>query len=199
MDPELLASLKTFIDRTRLRILGQLAARPCTADELATALAMSRRTVDRQLRLLAHVGLVATLERAGERTFELRVGRLAELAAGLARLDEPGTPSGLELVSSNAGQVSPEEAKVLRAFVVGGRLASIPAQVRKRAAVLRYLARTVFESDRDYPEKDVNMLLALRHPDVASLRRYLVDSGFMRREAGVYRLRPQREWPPPEA
>ena len=33
------------------------------------------------------------------------------------------------------------------------------------------------------------MRLALRHPDVASLRRYLVDEGFMERSAGIYRLR----------
>jgi hypothetical protein len=39
------------------------------------------------------------------------------------------------------------------------------------------------------------MLLALRHGDVASLRRYLVDEGFMSRERSVYRLRPQAEWP----
>jgi hypothetical protein len=44
----------------------------------------------------------------------------------------------------------------------------------------------------------VNELLALRHPDVAALRRYLVDEGFMSRNAGVYRLRPVAEWPSSE-
>ncbi|MBA3435060.1 MAG: DUF2087 domain-containing protein, partial [Chloroflexi bacterium] len=41
----------------------------------------------------------------------------------------------------------------------------------------------------------VNQRLAVLHPDVASLRRYLVDHGFMQREAGIYRLRPEAEWP----
>ena len=31
------------------------------------------------------------------------------------------------------------------------------------------------------------MRLALLHPDVAALRRYLVDGGWMTREAGIYR------------
>jgi hypothetical protein len=41
----------------------------------------------------------------------------------------------------------------------------------------------------------VNQRLAVRHPDAASLRRYLVDEGFMSRKQSVYRLRPRKEWP----
>ena len=63
--------------------------------------------------------------------------------------------------------------------------------------MLRYLAETVFERKRKYPEKEVNQLLAVRHPDAASLRRYLVDEGFMTRKNSVYRLRPRRDWPAP--
>ena len=79
----------------------------------------------------------------------------------------------------------------LRAFFEGDRLVSIPAQHAKRLTVLRYLAETVFERKRKYPEKEVNQLLAVRHPDAASLRRYLVDEGFMTRKNSVYRLRPR--------
>ena len=63
--------------------------------------------------------------------------------------------------------------------------------------MLRYLAETVFERKRKYPEKEVNQLLAVRHPDAASLRRYLVDEGYMTRKNSVYRLRPRRDWPAP--
>jgi hypothetical protein len=45
----------------------------------------------------------------------------------------------------------------------------------------------VFTEDRGYPEKEVNQRLGLFHPDVASLRRYMVDGGLVTREAGVYR------------
>ena len=40
------------------------------------------------------------------------------------------------------------------------------------------------------------MRLASAHPDVASLRRYLVEWRFMRREAGIYRAPAAQEWPP---
>ena len=71
--------------------------------------------------------------------------------------------------------------RVLHAFVVEGRLVRIPARERKRHIVLHWLATTDFEPDRDYAERDVDMRLALRHRDVAALRRYLVDGRYLSR------------------
>jgi hypothetical protein len=79
----------------------------------------------------------------------------------------------------------PAEDAVLSAFVRDGRLVSIPAQYTKRRLVLEHLVR-VFEPGVRYPEREVNALLAVWHPDVAALRRYLVDEGLLTREAGVY-------------
>ncbi|MGH2752688.1 MAG: DUF2087 domain-containing protein [Actinomycetota bacterium] len=62
---------------------------------------------------------------------------------------------------------------------------SIPVQHSKRAIVLDHLAQD-FEPGKRYPEKEVNSILGRYHDDVAALRRYLVDEGFMEREAGVY-------------
>jgi acetyl-CoA C-acetyltransferase len=61
----------------------------------------------------------------------------------------------------------------------------IPAQHGKRVVVLRHLVR-VFEPGVRYPEREVNALLAVWHPDVAALRRYLVDEGLLSRDAGRY-------------
>jgi len=64
---------------------------------------------------------------------------------------------------------------------VGGRLVSIPARQKKRDVILRYLAG-YFEEGRMYDEHEVNAVLRPVHEDVASLRRYLVDSGFLQRQ-----------------
>ena len=82
--------------------------------------------------------------------------------------------------------LTPRE-KVVRAFLRDGRLVSIPAKPSKRDLLLPVILDQCFPEDRDYEEKEVNMRLALLHPDVAALRRYLVDGGLMRREAGIYR------------
>ena len=79
------------------------------------------------------------------------------------------------------------EEKVVRAFLRDGRLVSIPAKPSKRDLLLPVILDRCFPEDRDYEEKEVNMRLALLHPDVAALRRYLVDGGLMTREAGIYR------------
>ena len=74
--------------------------------------------------------------------------------------------------------------------------------------MLRYLRERCFTEDRAYPEKEVNQRLALFHPDVAALRRYLVDDGLMTPgrpasigvpEASTARVsdgRCARPWPP---
>jgi hypothetical protein len=77
--------------------------------------------------------------------------------------------------------------RIIRAFFRDGRLVSIPARQGKRLVILRELRERCFAEDRDYREKDVNMRLALVHPDVAALRRYLVDAKLMARSNGISR------------
>ena len=86
--------------------------------------------------------------------------------------------------------VDPEAKRAIDAFFRDGRLVSIPARQGKRLFVLRELRERCFAEDRDYPEKEVNMRLALVHPDVAALRRYLVDAKLMSRTNGMYRRLP---------
>ena len=75
---------------------------------------------------------------------------------------------------------------VLRAFVAeDGSLRSIPTRIRKRLVVLDLLAQD-FAVGETYDETAVNNLLRPRHPDVAALRRYLVEEGFLERADGRY-------------
>lgn len=197
MDEQLLTALKALAERSRVRIVGLLAGgRWMAVEELAEALQLTPGTVVHHLHRLRDANLVESRSRQPYVEYSLRVGRLAEIGGALDRLEREAALSSEEGVDAGlpawAGR---REAKVLRAFFEGDRLTSIPAQHVKRLVVLRQLAETAFEADRDYPEKEVNMLLALRNPDVASLRRYLVDEGFMSRAAGIYRLRPPSDWP----
>jgi hypothetical protein len=79
----------------------------------------------------------------------------------------------------------PGEAAVLRTFLPEGVLVQIPAAQGKRRIVLDHVAR-IFEAGVRYPEREVNAMLRAFHPDYASLRRYLVDEGFLSRDGGVY-------------
>ena len=52
-----------------------------------------------------------------------------------------------------------------------------------------------FEADRLYEEREVNAILAEDAPDPATLRRLLVDHGFLGRRNGTYWR--ERPTPPP--
>ncbi len=117
--------------------------------------------------------------RASYRTLGRQLDELEKGTEGEDLASQPG-PDGLPL--------SAFDAKVLRAFLVDGRLASIPVQEKKREVILRFLLDRCFPgTDQAWPEKEVNGRLGLYHQDVASLRRYLVDGGYLTRAAGEYR------------
>jgi len=205
MDSELLTGVRAIVDRHRLRILGRLATRPADPDALAAELRLPVHVVRKQLEVLVHAGLAEPdVDRPG--AFGARLDRVGELARALATLDreaagivtspEGAWPHDGEPLADTLARLAPtpEEAKILRSYLVDGRLATIPAQPTKRRFVLRFLLERVFTEDRDYPEKEVNQRLAPFHPDVAALRRYLYDERYVDREAGLYR----RHGPRPE-
>ena len=75
--------------------------------------------------------------------------------------------------------------EVVARFIKNGRLVMMPSKRSKLRPVLDHIAQE-FEPGRTYPEPEVNDILERYNDDYAALRRYLVDEGFMAREAGVY-------------
>ncbi len=140
------------------------------------------------------VQAIAVREVADLRSRVTAVRALGQIGGELHRIGREQAGDATEPLERPAW-ATPEEGKTLRAFFDGDRLLSIPAQHAKRITILHYLAETAFERKRKYPEKELNQILALRHPDAASLRRYLVDEGFMTRKNSVYRLRAKKDWP----
>jgi hypothetical protein len=176
--------------------VGLVANRRMAVQELADALGLSPGTVVHHLNRLREAGLVEAFPRHPYMEYGLRVERLAELGRSLDAATRAGEEQAAQLPGPDGRPRPAFDAKVLRSFIgADGRLDSIPAQEKKRLVVLRYLAETAFEPSVRYSEKDVNARLALINPDVASLRRYLVDGRFMARAGGQYWLRPEADWP----
>lgn len=71
------------------------------------------------------------------------------------------------------------------AFVRDGRLTSLPSRAQMLDAVCAFLAER-FERDHLYDEREVNAILADDAPDPATLRRLLVDRGYLGRRNGTY-------------
>jgi hypothetical protein len=158
-------------DPVRLKVVAALTLGAGTLEEVAAAAELPLKDVALAARRLGRAGLVDRDRHA----LTLRAECFGAAARAAAEAAPPPEPLSDD----------PVQDAVLSAFVRDGRLTSIPSQRSKRLVVLDHLVR-VFEPGVRYPEREVNVLLAVWHPDVAALRRYLVDEGFLSREAGVY-------------
>lgn len=166
--------LRALADEDRLRIVGMLALRPRDPADLALLLGVGDAALERHLAILKRAGLV----RASGGRVRLDTGPIPAVMAATAEPDPPPV-----MVPADA---TPEQRKVLSAFFQGERLARIPAQVKKLRVVLERLAGR-FDVARIYTEKEVNEILREHHPDVAALRRGLVDHRFLVRRRDRYR------------
>jgi hypothetical protein len=168
------ALLKVIADETRLRILGLLADRDHTGKELAELLGLTPATISHHMRKLTDAGIVSGAADAQRMIYSLN----ADLLRDVRKQPAPE--------QSSAGSAD-ERQRTLRNFFDGERLKSIPAKRKQRVIVLQKLVER-FQPGRPYPESEVNDLLRVAHEDVATLRRELVDYGFMVRDKGIYEV-----------
>lgn len=172
---------KVLADESRLKILGILASRECSVEELAALLSLRAPTVSHHLGRLKELGLVTMRADGNTHLYTLELEALRTLSKDVL------SPDAVAALGENAvsGAGDAWERKVLRDFFDGERLKEIPASRKKRSVVLRWLADR-FELGARYPESAVNATIARHHPDFATLRRELIGAQLMQRENGVY-------------
>jgi biotin operon repressor len=173
---EILAFFKALADANRLKIIGLLAQRPYSGEELAALLGLKASTVSHHLSRLAEVGLVSARAEGYYSIYQLDESALQKTRLLFSHIDLVSVASGVD--------VDAYDRKVIGDFTrTDGSLKEIPAQRKKLEAILRYVVRD-FEPGKRYPEKQVNEILSRFHEDTASLRRELVGSKLMEREGG---------------
>jgi DNA-binding HxlR family transcriptional regulator len=175
----LLAFLKALADANRLKIVGLLAQRPHSVEELAALLGLRPSTISHHLSRLAEAGLVSARAESYYNMYTLEKGVLERIARQL--LSQEVLPAVAQEVDVDA-----YARKVVRDYLKeDGSLKAIPAQRKKLAIILHHLVQS-FEVGREYKESEVNEILRAFHPDTASLRRELVGFKLMQRSRGMY-------------
>ncbi|MFI4933389.1 MAG: metalloregulator ArsR/SmtB family transcription factor [Caulobacterales bacterium] len=183
----LLAFFKAMANESRLRIVGLLAERERSGQELAELLGLKEPTVSHHLAALKALGLVSVRAEGVTRWHALKLGALTQMNRSL--LDPKGVAALTRQVSAE-----PWESKVLATFLdADGKLTLIPASRRKRWIILKWLAEG-FDQGRRYKESEVNEILQRRHWDCATLRREMIGYEMLGREAGVYWRNPESQW-----
>jgi predicted transcriptional regulator len=174
---ELVAFFKALADANRLKIIGLLAQKPYSVEELAALLGLKASTVSHHLARLAEVGLVSARAESYYNVYQLDKDALESKSRSLfSSEDLHAAVADLDLDAYDR--------KVIADYCRrDGSLKTIPAQRKKLEAVLRYVVKS-FKVGRRYSEKQVNEILSGFHEDTASLRRELVGCGLMKREGG---------------
>ncbi|GET38916.1 DUF2087 domain-containing protein [Microseira wollei] len=182
----LLDFFKALSNESRLKLLGVLAQRECSVEELAALLDLKPPTVSHHLAKLKALNLVSLSPQGNTHLYRLNLEQLQHLSRNVL------TPEQMQTLAQD---VEPKnwETTVLQSFIVGDRITSIPVSRKKRFVLLKWLVEK-FECDRDYSEKEVNTILKRHHEDCATLRREFIGYQLMTRDRDVYRRLPETEW-----
>jgi hypothetical protein len=197
-DATLLTMIKALADENRLKLLRFLHTDEHSVGELARLIDLGEPTVSHHLAKLREAGLV-TLRMAGnQRFYRVRQEGLAQLKTAIATIEQmPPQPESETRDESWIAALGwdVEDQYILRDHTRNGQITILPAKQRKLLVILRWVA-THFEADRLYTEAEVNTLLKAVHAhDFVTLRRELINFGYLRRErgGGKYWLAPNEE------
>jgi len=180
----LLQFFQVFSNESRLKIIGHLANGEKSVGQLADLLGVKEPTVSHHLAELKGLNLVNVRAEGTMRIYQLNGKALESISKdifarpNLAALVEPSTMT--------------EEERILRTWVKNGRIVDIPAQEKKKQILIRWLAGQI-DTDRRWTEKEFNTWLKAYNEDFATLRRYLVDAGYMARENSIYWRTPEND------
>lgn len=197
---DLLMLLKSLADEHRLTMVGLMSGRESTVTEMAGLLKLSEPTVSHHVSKLHGAGLLRLRMAGNQRFYSVNETRLAKFKAYVTEIES--LPTERETAVSDNRWIdaldwNAEDKKVLRDYTFNGKLTQMPVKEKKWLVILRWLA-TRFQPETRYTEKQVNAILTEIHEDYATLRRNLVEYGFMRRErgGGDYWLVPEGEESP---
>jgi biotin operon repressor len=177
MSEELVTFFKALADSNRLKIVGLLAEKPYSVEELAALLGLKSPTISHHLAKLVEAGLVKSRAESYYNVYQL------DQAVLEAKTRSMFSPRELSTVAAEV-DADAYDKKVIKDYTRrDGSLKTLPAQRKKLEAILRYVVKA-FDVGKRYREKQVNEILAGYYGDTATLRRELVGNGLMQREGG---------------
>ena len=168
---------KLLADETRLRIIGLVAENEQNVGALARHLQLTEATISHHLSKLHAAGLITLRAEGTAHFYRLNPEGLRAINKSLL------SPAKLARAPAVADK-EPSEARVLKSFVVDGRLVKVPESHAKREVVLRWILDQL--EDKRYREREVSEVLKRFHDDYATLRRELINHRMMKREGGIY-------------
>ena len=171
-----------LLDVDRLRIAGLLASGPASRMEMAQATGLSHKELLRHLDSLQSFGVVKLQEPAPRdpdpySRYELNSETLRQARQAM------GKYKGVRKRPTDSRLMT------LETFMPGGKLTAIPMKQSQIVVLLDEISLR-FDLEKQYSEREVNVILKeISEDHYATIRRYLVDFGYLTRttDGSVYR------------
>ena len=170
----LLQFFKVLGNESRLKIMGLLANDERSVGELAVLLELREPTVSHHLAVMKELGLVDVRADGNVRFYILNTNFLDGMNKDIFSQSNLAS-----LVIENTGDAW--ENRILALYLDGETIKEIPMKRKKQRVILKWLVQK-FEMDRTYHELELNEQLKVYNPDVAALRRYMVEEQLMARD-----------------
>lgn len=184
---ELLNLIKSLADESRIAIIRLLAQQEVAVGDLAKQVDLGEPTVSHHLSKLREVGLVTVRTVGNQRFYRLNESGLQHFKMLIADLEKSPDQAPLVLSDNQWIEDLPwddADKAILQEYTLNRKLTHLPSKQKKLMIILCWLV-SLFEKDRLYSEPEVNNILKeVYEEDFVSLRRDLIDFGFLRRERG---------------
>jgi len=169
--PEILSFVKALASADRLRIVGLLSQGSKRAVEITQALGIHASDANRHLEQLTASGVV----HEADGVYDLNEKAIETLA----RSQFEGKRKAFDANEEKQEDVR----KVLKTYLnADGTIKQLPQEGKRMEIILNFIV-DAFPFDTTFTEKEVNTILRRFHVDTATLRRNLIDYGFMARES----------------
>lgn len=170
---------KCLADNSRLKIINSLMIEPMYVELLAERLGLSTSTVSFHLKKLMDANIVSSRKEQYYTIYTLNEEILSMNFKDLIKDNRK------EEDILNQREEEYKE-KVIKSFFKYDKLKGIPVQNKKKQIILEKIVES-FEKNRDYTEKEVNLIIADFNDDFCTIRRDLIGFNLMERKDGIYK------------
>src|SRR5215210_1147083 len=169
----LISLANALFDTDRLRIAAALLNGPSSRMELAQVTGLSHRELLRQLNLLQYFGLVKAEEASPRHPDPYSRFLLNEEAFKAAR-------QAMSRYRGRKPRPTDKRELTLDTFMPDGKLNAFPLKQEQIVVILDEVVKK-FDTEKQYTEKQVNVILEDVNEDYCTLRRMLVDYRYLSR------------------
>lgn len=178
-ESQAIALFKCLADKSRIQILKSLIEEEMYVERLSERLNLTPATISFHLKKLVDVGAVKSRKEQYYTIYSVN--------------DDVFNVSILDILREESEEKDLQEErdenyrkKVIDSFFEYGKLKSIPTQRKKERIILEEIAKA-FEPDRNYTEREVNIIIADFHDDFCTLRRDMVAEKLLVRDKNHYK------------